>query len=51
MKTVLKTPELVAEARGEKNGWNWAVELLPFVEDPLCWRRMRRIRKRWQQAM
>ena len=31
MKTVLKTPELVAEARGEKNGWNWAVELLAFV--------------------
>lgn len=31
MKLVLKTPELVAEARGEKNGWNWFVELLAFV--------------------
>lgn len=31
MKMVLKTPELVAEARGEKRGWNWFVELLAFV--------------------
>lgn len=31
MNMVLKTPELVEEARGDKNGWNWFVELLAFV--------------------
>lgn len=31
MKTVLETPALVKEARGEKNGWNWCIELLVFV--------------------
>lgn len=31
MELVLKTPELVAEARGDKRGWNWFVELLAFV--------------------
>lgn len=31
MKMVLETPQIVAEARGEKRGWNWFVEMLVFV--------------------